>query len=74
MLKVGIIGCGNIFTMHATSAHHLDNAKIVAVCDIKKDRADIRWVLGHVVENYVQTPALGVVLVLLMGSSASFPL
>ena len=27
----------------------------------------IRWVLGHVVENYVQTPALGVVLVLLMG-------
>lgn len=27
----------------------------------------IRWMLGHVVENYVQTPALGVVLVLFMG-------
>lgn len=40
MLNVGIIGCGNIFTMHATSAHHLENAKIVAVCDVKKDRAD----------------------------------
>ena len=40
MLKVGIIGCGNIFTMHATSAHHLPNAEIVGVCDIKKDRAD----------------------------------
>lgn len=40
MLKVGIIGCGNIFTMHATSAHHLKNAQIVAVCDIKQDRAD----------------------------------
>jgi len=40
MLKVGIIGCGNIFTMHATSADNLPNAKIVAVCDIKKDRAD----------------------------------
>lgn len=40
MLNVGIIGCGNIFTMHATSAHHLENARIVAVCDIKKDRAD----------------------------------
>ena len=40
MLKVGIVGCGNIFTMHATSAHHLENSKIVAVCDVKKDRAD----------------------------------
>lgn len=27
----------------------------------------IRWVLSHVVENYVQTPALGIVLLLLMG-------
>ena len=40
MLKVGIIGCGNIFTMHATSCDHLQNATMVAVCDIKKDRAD----------------------------------
>ncbi|MBQ4542629.1 MAG: Gfo/Idh/MocA family oxidoreductase, partial [Clostridia bacterium] len=40
MLRVGIVGCGNIFTMHATSANHLENAKIVGVCDIKKDRAD----------------------------------
>ena len=27
----------------------------------------IRWVLGHVMENYVQTPALGMVLILFMG-------
>jgi len=40
MLKVGIIGCGCIFTMHATSCDHLDNAILVGVCDIKKDRAD----------------------------------
>lgn len=40
MLRIGIVGCGNIFTMHATSAAHLPNAKIVGVCDIKKDRAD----------------------------------
>ena len=40
MLKVGIVGCGNIFTMHATSAHHLPNAQIVGVCDVKPDRAD----------------------------------
>ncbi len=40
MLRVGIIGCGNIFTMHSTSCHHLENAQLVGVCDIKKDRAD----------------------------------
>ena len=40
MLKVGIVGCGNIFTMHATSCHHLENATLVGVCDIKKGRAD----------------------------------
>ena len=40
MLRVGIVGCGSIFTMHATSADHLENAQLVGVCDIKKDRAD----------------------------------
>ncbi len=40
MLRVGIIGCGCIFTMHATSCDHLENATLVGVCDIKKDRAD----------------------------------
>ena len=40
MLKVGIVGCGNIFTMHATSCDFLPNAQLVGVCDIKKDRAD----------------------------------
>lgn len=40
MLRVGIVGCGCIFTMHATSAHHLKNSQIVAVCDIKRERAD----------------------------------
>ncbi|MBE7036243.1 MAG: Gfo/Idh/MocA family oxidoreductase [Ruminococcaceae bacterium] len=40
MLRVGIVGCGCIFTMHATSADYLENAQIVGVCDIKKDRAD----------------------------------
>lgn len=40
MLRVGIIGCGSIFTMHATSVDHLENAQLVGVCDIKPDRAD----------------------------------
>lgn len=34
------MGCGSIFTMHATSVDHLENATLVGVCDIKKDRAD----------------------------------
>lgn len=37
--KVGIIGCGNIFPMHAVSVNGLKNAKLVAVCDIKEERA-----------------------------------
>ena len=33
--RVGIIGCGNIFFMHAYPLHILENTEIVAVCDIK---------------------------------------
>ena len=32
----------------------------------------IRWVLGHVVENYVQSPVLGIVLILFMGVGIVF--
>ena len=38
--RVGIIGCGNIFPMHAYPVNDLDCCKLVAVCDIKKDRAN----------------------------------
>ncbi|MFW5998977.1 MAG: Gfo/Idh/MocA family protein [Halanaerobiaceae bacterium] len=38
--KVGIVGCGNIFPMHAVPVSELDNTKLVAVCDIKEDRAE----------------------------------
>lgn len=36
--KVAIIGCGNIFPMHAESIKGISNAKLVAVCDIKEYR------------------------------------
>lgn len=39
-LRVGIIGCGNVFPMHAASVVAREDAELVAVCDIKKDRAD----------------------------------
>lgn len=31
------------------------------------DAEGIRWILGHVMENYVECPALGIVLILFMG-------
>lgn len=37
--KAGIIGCGNIFPMHAQPLASLENTEIVAVCDNKEDRA-----------------------------------
>jgi predicted dehydrogenase len=37
--KVGIIGCGNIFPMHAQSIINIEGLELKAVCDIKEDRA-----------------------------------
>lgn len=38
--KAAIIGCGNIFPMHAQSIVSREDTELVAVCDIKKDRAE----------------------------------
>ncbi len=37
--RVGLIGCGNIFPMHAQSLVNTPGVKIVSVCDIKRSRA-----------------------------------
>ncbi|GIP38093.1 oxidoreductase [Paenibacillus sp. J31TS4] len=37
--KTAIVGCGKIFPMHATSVRLSEMAELVAVCDIKEDRA-----------------------------------
>lgn len=39
-LKVAIIGCGNIFPMHAQSIVSREDAELVAVCDVKQERAE----------------------------------
>ena len=39
-LKVGVIGCGRISVMHFGSIERFDDAKLVACCDIVKERAD----------------------------------
>lgn len=38
-LKVGIIGCGRIFPMHALPVEQREDLELVAVCDNKEDRA-----------------------------------
>lgn len=38
-LRVGIIGCGNIFPMHAYPASKRNEVDLIAVCDNKEDRA-----------------------------------
>lgn len=38
-LNVGIIGCGRIFPMHALPVDEREDLNLVAVCDIKEDRA-----------------------------------
>lgn len=38
-IKVAVIGCGNISIMHLDSIVALDEAELVAVCDVKEERA-----------------------------------
>ena len=40
--KVGIVGCGRIFPMHACSIQSIPQCKLTAVCDIKPQRAEMR--------------------------------
>lgn len=39
IFRVGIIGCGTIFPMHAESLKNVKGVKIVSVCDLKRSRA-----------------------------------
>ncbi|MCK9525912.1 MAG: Gfo/Idh/MocA family oxidoreductase [Limnochordia bacterium] len=38
-LKVAIVGCGNVSKVHLAAAASNPSAKLIAVCDIKEDRA-----------------------------------
>ena len=38
-LKIGVIGCGSISVMHLDSIMASEYAELVAVCDIKEERA-----------------------------------
>ena len=39
-LRVGVIGCGRICVKHFVPAQKLEQAELVACCDIRKDRAE----------------------------------
>ncbi len=38
-LKIGVIGCGNISVMHLDSIVALEESDLIAVCDVKQERA-----------------------------------
>ncbi len=39
-LKMGLIGCGGMMRSHAQAVNMVEDIEIVAVCDIKRDRAE----------------------------------
>lgn len=39
-IRVGVIGCGRISVMHLVPLSLIEETELVAVCDIKRDRAD----------------------------------
>ncbi len=38
--KIAIVGCGTISTNHLNAVKALDNVKVVALCDVKRERAE----------------------------------
>ena len=40
MLKIGLIGCGFMGSMHANCYNNIENARVVAVADLRRDKAE----------------------------------
>lgn len=60
-LRVGIIGAGSISDMHFQSYHHHPEVELVAVCDLKQDRAEVKakqYNIEHVFTDYQDLLAL----------------
>jgi UDP-N-acetyl-2-amino-2-deoxyglucuronate dehydrogenase len=54
-LRFGIIGCGVIGPLHAHAISELPNAKLVAVCDIDRSRAEAmaaKYGAAHILTHY----------------------
>lgn len=55
-LKVAVIGCGNISVMHLDSIVSFDDVELVAVCDVKPERAEAasKKYGGKVYTNHIE--------------------
>ena len=42
MIRIAVVGCGNISARHFSAIEQLENAELTAVCDIQQDRAEKR--------------------------------
>ena len=40
MLKIGLVGCGGISGVHVPAWDKMDDAQLVAVCDIRPEKAE----------------------------------
>jgi predicted dehydrogenase len=57
VIKVAIVGCGRIAGLHQMGYRQRDDARIVAVCDVKKGRAAQcakKWGVEKVYTDYEQ--------------------
>ena len=55
VINFGIVGCGRISDLHASGYLKNPNAKILAVCDLDKDRAIVKAKEWNVEDRYVFT-------------------
>lgn len=39
-INTAIVGCGGIHSLHVEGIKRIDNAKLIAICDINMDRAN----------------------------------
>lgn len=42
MIRIAVVGCGNISARHFSAIEQLENSELTAVCDIQQDRAEKR--------------------------------
>ena len=50
-IKCAVVGCGAIAPLHLQAISHISEVTLVAVCDIKKERAD-KWAQAYGISSY----------------------
>lgn len=54
-IQIGVIGAGSISEMHVSSYHKNENVELLAICDLKEERARLKaekYDIPHVYTDY----------------------